>query len=252
MAKRTLLDMTQQVLLHIQSDKVNSINGTEEATDVANLIRDVYFQTIADSDWPHMREMISFTGLGDTDRPTHMKIGDTVQKIINDTIYYDVREAAGSNPVWRNVIYLEADDFLAKTLPRGANLSNDNIVEVTDPQSIYIMNDVGPMYCTSFNDENIVFDAFDSGVDTTLTGSKSQALAYIEPTFSLEDSAIPDLPSKNFPEFLAECKSVAMVTIAQEADPKQEQVAQRLRKRFELNKWRTRGGIRNSSNFGRS
>tara|TARA_Y100000310_G_scaffold103515_1_gene101894 strand:- start:2140 stop:2895 length:756 start_codon:yes stop_codon:yes gene_type:complete len=251
MAKRTVLDMTQDILIHIGSESVNSINDTDESTDVSKIIRSVYFQTLADSDWPHLRTMINFTGLGDTTTPTHMKILDNIQKIDNKTIYYDVREEATDNPVYRNIKYLEPDVFLAKILPRGANLSDTNIVEVTDPVNFYIFNDVGPTFCTSFDDENVIFDAFDAGVDTTLTGSKSNVLAYREPTFSLTDTHVPDLPSKNFPEFLAECKSAAMVAVAQEADPKQEQVAKRLRRRSEITKWRTRGGIRRPDDYGR-
>ena len=251
MARLTLLDMTQRCLRHIASDKVNSINDTEESVDVANLIRDVYFDMMANSDWPHLRDAINLTGLGDTARPTHMKIEDNFQKIDNETVWYDVRELATNDPTYRNITYLEPDEFLLKILPRASHLSNDNTVQITDPVRLYILNDTGPTVCTSFDDETIIFDAFDSAVDTTLTGTKVNAMGYREPSLVLADSTIPDLPSKNFPELLAECKSVVSITVAQEPDRKQEQIATRLRNRSEREKWRTRGGIRFPEHYGR-
>ncbi len=244
MAKKSVLDLVQETLSSLGSDNVNSIDDTQEATDVAKIVREVYFEILSESNWPHLRTMINLTGLGDTALPTSMTIADTIQKIDNDTIYYDARTTSTADPNYQRVLWKEPEEFLSIVLPRGLNVSDANIQEITSPVRLYIYNDRAPVNVTSFDDETLIFDAFDSDVDTTLAGTKSQVLAYKEPTFSLTDSHVPDLPSKNFPQFLAEVKSVAAIEIAQIVNPKQEQVSTRQRKRLQTEKWRTRDGIR--------
>ena len=251
MAKRSLLDLTQGVLVHIGSDSVNSITDTQEATDVARIIRDVYFELIDGADYAHLRTMVTFNSSGDVAIPTTMSLADDIQKIDNRTISYDARAEVGDDPSYKKIGYLEPDAFLDQVLPRGLNLSDSNIQEVTDPVKFYILNDTPPTWCTSFNDEDLIFDSFDSDVDTTLQTSKVQVLGYKEPLFTLTDTFVPDLPSRQFSQLLAEAKSVAMLSIAQVVDPKQEQLALRFRRRYEVEKWRTRHGTI-QYRFGRS
>lgn len=253
MAKMTVLDIVQSVLTSMGSDEVNTIDATPEASDVAAIVRDCYFNIINSKDWPHLRQVISPTPFAETARPTHMRIEDPIQKIINDTMYYDVRVDAADDPDWRRVQYLELDVFLKNTMSRGVNVSDDNVQTVIDPSGFrfYVYNDRGPTYYTSVDDETLIFDSFNKDVDSSLQNDKTQVMAYKEPTFTLSDSHVPDLPSKAFPYLLAEVKSVASIEIAQAANPKQEQTSRYYKGWMALEKWRTRGGIRNLNNFGR-
>ena len=253
MAKMTVLEMTQAVLNSMGSDEVNSISDTPEATDVATTIRDVYFNIIHSKDWPHLRELIRPTSGGNPARPTHMTIEDNIQKLLNETMYYDYRDTVAGDPEWTLVKYLEIDDFLKHTMRRGDALSDTNVQSVTDPSGFvfYVYNDRAPKYFTSVDDETLIFDAFNSAVDSTLQTSKMQVVAYKEPVFTLSDSFVPDLPSKVFPYLLAEVKSVCSIEIAQVANAKQEQTSRAYKGWMALEKWRTRGGIRNLNNFGR-
>jgi len=253
MAKMTVLDIVQATLTSMGSDEVNTIDATPEAYDVAHIVRDCYFNIINSKDWPHLRRVISPTPFADPARPTHMNIEDPIQKIANDTMYYDVREDVSDDPEWRLIKYLELDDFMKYTMSRSTALSDSNVDLVVDPSGFrfYIYNDRGPTYYTSVDDETLIFDSYDSTVEASLQNDKAQVTAYKEPTFSVTDTHVPDLPSKIFPYLLAEVKSVASIEIAQTANPKQEQTSRAYKGWMALEKWRTRGGIRNLHNFGR-
>lgn len=253
MAKMNVLDIVQATLTSMGSDEVNTIDATPEAYDVAHIVRDCYFNIINSKDWPHLREVISPTPFADPARPTHMKIEDDIQKIINDTMYYDMRVEVTDDPDWARVQYLELDVFLQNTMSRGTNLSNGNVQTVIDPSGFrfYVYNDRAPSYYTSADDETLIFDAYNKEVDVTLQNDKVQVMAYKEPVFTLTDTFVPDLPSKVFPYLLAEVKSVASLEIAQTANAKQEQTSRAYKGWMALEKWRTRGGIRNLNNFGR-
>lgn len=225
--KLTLLDMTQKVLESIGSDKVSDISETEEALEVSYLIRDVFFEMITDYDRPHLMRSLTVTNVGDTARPTLLTLPDNVLTIKTDTAYYDCRETVAGDPVLTNLQYLDLDEFISMFAHRSASLSESNVQEMTENVKFYILNDTAPKYYTLLNETTIVMDAFNSAVENTVQQSKFQIVGYVEPTWTHTNTAVPDLPSREFPEFLAECKSVAAVQIAQEANPKEEQRSRR-------------------------
>lgn len=250
MAKRSILDITQQALLNIGSDSVNSISDTDEARDVSFIIRDAYFDFIASQNWPHLREVINLSSVSDTSNPAQLILSDDIQKIDNDTLYYDTRQTSGGDPEMTRMTYCDPEVFLNDNLSLSSRKSDTNITEMTSPAKLYIFNDRAPTRFTSFDDELIIFDAYDSDVDTTLQGSKSTVLGYKETTFSLVDTFEVDLPSKAFPQFMADVKERVSLAIAQERDVKQEALTKSFKARSEGEKWRTRDGIR-KADFGR-
>lgn len=247
--KMTVLDMVQSALRSIGSDTVNSIDDTQESYDAAFMLKEVYFNLIHERYWPHLRERVQPEASGDADKPTVMRIPVPVQQIHEDTLYYDKRQALSDAPDYQRVHYLYPDEFFARQM----QLSNDqNAQAVVQNDVYYVYNDRAPEYFTSVDDEYLLFDAFDSDVDSTLQQSKCFVTVYKEPVFTLSDTFTPDLPSKNFPQLLAEFKSVVALELAQEANPKQEQIARRQRAWSSIEKYRSRqGGIRNATDFGR-
>lgn len=241
MAKMTVLEITQSALRNMGSDPIESIDDTEEATEVANIAKEVYEIMAVKQDWPHLRTVVNLTSPSDSSKPTHLQLDDTHQEIDPETIYYDKREDSGDDPLYERVRWCDPDQFLRLVLPRGRNLSDSNVEEVTDPVKFYVYNDRAPTYCTSFDDETIIFDSYDSDVDTNfLDGSKSTVVAYKESTFTVSDGHTPDIPSKNFPQYLAEVKAATMAAIGQEIDRKQEVVARELSNKYMHDKWRAK------------
>ncbi len=253
MSKQTVLEVTNAALNSIGSDSVDSINDTPEALDVANMARDVYFDIIHSRKWPHLRTILNPTEATGSTTPTYMTLPDTIQDIDVDTMYYDKKVQASDPPNYELVTYCHPDNFLKIVMSRSDSKDESNVDEITDSEGfkIYVYNDRAPSWFTSFNDATLVFDAYDSNLETKLQNSKAQVVAYKEPTFSVSDSHTPDLPSKAFPYYIAELKSVVAVEIAQEANPKQESISREHRSFSAIEKSRSnRDGIR-TPHFGR-
>ena len=87
-------------------------------------------------------------------------------------------------------------------------------------------------------------------LEDSLQKSKTQAIAYIIPSWTHTDSAIPDLPDEAFPALIEESKATAFFTLKQMINDKAEQKSQRQNRWLSRKVWRVNGGI-NYPNFGR-
>lgn len=221
----TLLDIVQDILSDMSSDNVNSINDTEESLQVARVVRTTFFEIISSADWPHLKEIFQLTGLGDTSKPTHMRLQTAISKV--ESVRYN-KSTAGKTEL-ADVIYISPEEFL--TMQAGLDSASTSNVLVTDVTGIqFVVNKKSmPSYWTSFDDDYIVMNSYNSDIDSSLQQSKTLCVGYKEPTFSLLDSYTPDLPSKAFSLLLAEAKSVCFNTLKQQPNAKEEQRVRRQR-----------------------
>lgn len=244
MDKMTLLELTQDILSSMDSDEVNSINDTVESSQVAAIIKNTYRAILTNRDWPHTKKLIELQASGNSTLPTHMSIVDDVKKI--DFVRYNVAKASdGARRKFADIHWLEVDDFLRRL--NALDNTKSNIMTVTDPSSnipLSIRTDLAPTYYTSFDDKNIVFDSFDSAVDSTLQTSKTQVYGYVYPQWQMQDDYIPDLPNTAFTLLLEESKSRAFIELKQIANQKAEQEAQRQNSWLSRRDRRIKGGIR--------
>lgn len=89
MANPTLLEMTQEVLSALDSDSVNSISDTVEATQVATIIKRKYYDIVSRGALPEQQVLGQLTASGDSTLPTLMYVpAGTVQ--IDWIKYFDV------------------------------------------------------------------------------------------------------------------------------------------------------------------
>jgi len=241
MPKMTLLELTQNILSDMDSDNVNSINDTVEALQVAEIIKTSYNEIVNSRRWPHLQMMTQLEASGDNLKPVWMKIPEAVSRL--EWINYDKIKTGDTATTYQEVTCLSPKDFLAIVMQR--NEDSSNVTEYTDYNGtpVLVITDSAPTYYTSFDDEYIVFDSYDSAVDTTLQQSKTQVEAYKEATWSAVDTFTPDLPAKAFPYLLAEAKSAAFTSLKQAPNPKEEQKARRQRTFLAREKWRQNGGI---------
>ena len=230
MPKLTLLDMTQRILSSMDADTVNSFSDTIESEQVAYVIRDVYYDIINNIEIPEHRKLITLTALGSTSTPTHMQIPDGVRRI--EEVRYNQVKSGATAKDYNRIYFMEPEDFLQLSLSR--NSTDSTIVTVTvDGGEVLIANNKAPDYYTTFDDSFLIFDSYDSAVDSTLQSSKFIVWAIQEPTFTMSDTFVPDLDVDCFPWLLNEAKSVAHVEINQRANPKAEQVALRQKIRWQ-------------------
>lgn len=239
--KMSLLQMVQDILNDMDSDEVNDIDDTVESAQVAQTIKTCYFEMIGNRNWPHLRKLITMDNYGDPAFPNYLVCPDNVKQL--EFFKYEKHKDGETKLDYQEVFWKEPEAFLRYTNSR--NSTNSNVQQVTDVSGVkmLILNDVAPTYWTSFNDVNIVTDSFDEAVDTTLQGSKTQCMAYVNPTWVHDNDAIPDLPIEAFPALLAEAKSTCFFNIKQMANQKIEQKANRQQRWLSRKAWKVKGGV---------
>lgn len=220
MPKMTLLEMTQDILSAMVSDEVNSITDTEESLAVAKLIRRTYYDLISNKKIPEHKTLFSLTGLADATKPTIMKVPDDITVV--DWVRYDKRVSAADTDVnFQAVNYCLPDAFLDLTNARDSDDTTVTTVQdttYTNNVKILIRNDENPQWYTTFDDEHIIFDAFDSAIDSTLSEGKTQCWGTKEPPFTLSDGFTPDIDSDFFPLLYSASKVVSFADIKQQAN----------------------------------
>lgn len=248
MAKMTLLDIVQDIMSDMDSDEINSISDTAESLQVAQIVKTTYYNIIDGKDFPWMYELFQLNTSGTTSRPTHMSLPDDIIDL--KWIKYNNKKSTDTKNKLEKVIYKTPEDFI--NIVDSRDSSSSNISVITDPSdiTINIYTDRGPMYFTSFDDETLVFDAYDSAKETNLTNSNTQVYGKRSVTFTLSDSFTPDLPVQMFSYLLNEAKSTAFLTLKQMANQKAEQQSVSQRRRMSQEAWKITNGI-TYGNYGR-
>jgi hypothetical protein len=225
MAKLTLLSMVQNILSSLDSDNVNTIDATPESSQVAEVIRETYFEILDRRNWEFMSVTGQLESVGDTDKPTKIKIPETFHRI--GCLKYKVNDPSDATAKWKELTYLYPYEFINKV--QGYDTSESNVTVYTNDSNVelYCKNDTDPSYYTSFDDQYIYFDNYDSSKDTTVQQSKTSVIAVKTKTFTLSDTFVPDLPDEMFSLLLSESKSTCHLLFKQQPNYKAEQVARR-------------------------
>jgi hypothetical protein len=242
MAKMSLLEIVQDILNDLDSDEVNSIDDTFESVQVAQMVKSTYIALMSNRNWAHQRQAIQFTASGDTALPTHVTVQTGIKEII--FINYNNIQEGETRKRYTKMTWLEPDDFLRMLNQRNNDESNVDVI--LDPTGVELMirNDINPRHYTTFDDETIIFDAYNQAIDATIQSSKIQAQAFVMNEWVHDDDAIPDLPEEAFTALLEEAKSRAMFKLKQTNDAKAEQEAGRQQRWLARKNWRVNGGIK--------
>lgn len=233
--KRTLLDLTQSILSSLNSDEVNSIGDTTESLQVAECIKTTYFNIISRVDLPEHYQLIPLDPSLSVIDPVVMTVPAGISKI--QWLKYfnsEVTDTTSAPQGYNYVTILPVKQYLDMVNAFNPSESNvlsftftDNINNFPGTYTFYYKNDKQPQYCTIINDFYVIFDGYDVSLDSTLQSSKTMAYGQVVPTFTMEDSFIPNLDESTFPLLLNEAKSLAFFELKQMPHAKAEQSAKR-------------------------
>lgn len=232
--KMTLLTMVQKVLSDMDAEPVNSIGDTVEATQVASIIEDTYYNIISNKNIPEFNHLIKLTALSSSATPTHFQYPTAVDKI--EKVWYDV--SSDGTFEYEEVKWMDPGDFLV--LVDSVTSSYTSVSDMKAGTNLRIRTDKHPQYYTSFDDTYIVMDSHLSTLDSTLQASKTRAAGVKIPVFdSTDDTYIALLDDNLFPLFLNESKSVCMSILKGAPDPKVDQAARRARYNYQNDRYKT-------------
>jgi len=255
--KRTLLDLTQDVLSALSSDEVNSIGDSTESLQVATIIKNKYFDIINRVNLTKHDQLVQLDPSLDPTIPVIMYVPDGVAEIVwlkyfntnlidpgavsshgkhdtNTDIVNFVDGIPQHVPGYAYVTILPVGQFIDMVNSFNPNSPNVDQFTFTDQgngfpgtYTFYYKNDRTPSFCTILNNYNVIFDSFDATQDSTLQTSKTMAWGRVIPTFKMEDSFIPDLDDESFTLLLNEAKALAYFELKQTIHPKAEQEIKR-------------------------
>ena len=239
----TLLELVQAILSSMDSDDVSSINETVEALQVANIVRDNFMLMVSNSLIPEHFTLSTLNSPASTSYPNYFSYPDGCKKL--EYIKYKTQDG------YVDLCYLSPEEFVNLSNKRDPDsLEVDEVVDYGGV-TLNIRTDKQPTYWTTFDDNNIVCDSYDSTEDPDyLLASKTQAYYSAIPTFTISDSFTPDIDDNLFPLLLSESKSTAWFELKQQAHTKAEQSSKRQLSRIQKN--RSRFDVDERVDFGRN
>ena len=243
--KKTLLQMVKDILSALDSDDVNTLSDSNEALQVASIIRSTYYESIAPRYVPSTERLLKITAASDSNFPTTFSYADNVRNV--QKLWYNVGTV--SAPEMRELHYLRPEEFLKQIDPAG-----EDYVLVSDPYSgvpLKIRTDQHPHYYTSFDDVTVYCDSYDSTVDNTLVAAKIRAIGSVFPNFELEDDFEVELSPQYFPYLEAEARSMCFEVLKGGTTPKVDQAARRQKAYIQNDKDRTKQPV-GWSTYGRN
>ena len=243
--KKTLLQIVKDILSVLDSDDVNTLSDSLEAQAVAEVVEATYYDIISMRHLPEHKSFTKLAAASDSEFPTHFSYPTNTNSI--ERVWYDVSDDDSFE--YREIEFLEPIEFIER-----ADQRSDNYVLVDDKKAgtkIRVGTDAPPYYYTSFDDENIVFDSYDSTVDDTMMESKTRAYGIIYPEFNRYlDTFVPDLDADKFPYLISEAKSRAMDIFKGGTSQKVEQAARRNKSATRNKNFRSNRGV-NWNDYGR-
>lgn len=213
--------MVQRILGSMDSDEVDAIGETPEAQEVANIIKECYFDIVGKMDLPEHNQIFQLTPSTDDTKPTLMFLPNTVMDL--DSIDYNIGEI--DDPNYANVYFVPFDEFLRRNSSFRIDQDEVGSMEVETGRGTFLikfMNDRFPSYYTTIDDNTLLFDAYDALEEDTLTGIRTLGKGTIIPTFVLEDDFIPDLDARQFQLLLQSAKAQSFIELKQIENPKAE------------------------------
>lgn len=246
--KYTLLELVKIVLSSIDGDEVDSITETTEAFQVAYIIRHVYNRIVVSADLPKYTTVFN---LLETDASTPIIMTRPIDVVNIEWIKYDNRTVDDTDPSYRTVKPLSINEFL--DLMYQLDLSDTDVSSVdytantSDTLKILYRTDKHPTYYTALNDRTLIFDSYNSDVETYLAGNRSLGKGQFTNTFTFSDAFIPTLDDNQFELLVNEAKSWAAAELRQSTNIKAEQAA----RHGWINLQRTKNAISLESNLQR-
>lgn len=219
--------MVQRILGSMDSDEVNTIGETAESTEVANIVKECYFDIVSRMDLPETEQLFQLVPSTDNLKPTIMYLPESVMDL--KTLKYNTSDS-NLNPLFTELYFLPLDEFVRRNFAMSLDTNVIGTMEVETDRGHFLfkyMTDRFPSYYTTIDDNTLLFDAYKNSVEDTLTAVRTMCWGQVSPTFEMEDEFVPELDARQFQLLLQAAKSQAFVEMKQIENPKAEKKERR-------------------------
>jgi hypothetical protein len=210
--------MVQLILSAMDSDEVNSVGDTVEATQVAKIIKSVFYDMATDLNLPEHESAFQLVASGDPTKPTLMSVPENVT-LMKD-VYYNYILDGSTVPEYHRVEFKPFIDFVKRQQSYKDDTTSVNMTVRFNNENFVMRvrtNDM-PRYYTTIDDNQIIFDSYDEDEASTLQKSKTLCQGTIYPPFNIEDTFYPDLDPTQYSLLINRAKVRAFNELKQQAN----------------------------------
>lgn len=226
--KRTLLEMTQDILVSLDGDEVTDIADTAESAQVAAIIRQCFYEIAANAKLPEHHALFELTETSSSS-PTIMTKPTDVLTI--EWIKYDNKLTADTPTDYRDVRFVNRKYLIELGLGLDTtdttNVGTFNYTIGSDIFPFPHLKTQFPMYYTTYDDSTIVFDGYYSAEDTFLRKTKTMCYGLKESSWTHSNSAVPSLDHKLHNLLFQEAKAQCFNELKQVDNARAEKKARR-------------------------
>ncbi len=224
MAKRTILQLVQELGEGIGSDEIDSLDETIEASEIASILKQTVDVIISRKRWEFLKDRVRQL---DARVTTSTQLNTlTIPSDVTRVNCLKYRNTENTRTEFTLIEYMQPCEFLEFVQARDSTDSNITAIANEDGVLINVITDAPPTRWTSFDEELITFDAYDAALGTGNLIVDSVIIADIVPVIDYTDaSATLKLPERMESLVYNEALSTCNYRLRQTRDPKADRVA---------------------------
>ena len=227
MAKRTILQLVQQLGEAIGSDEIDTLDETIEASEIATILEQTVTEITSRKRWEFTKDRVRQLDnrAGDSTQLNTLVIPSDVTRI-SCLRYRDTSNT--SVTTFLDLLYMQPCEFIEYVQARDSSDANITAIPNDDGVLINVLTDNTPTRWTSFDEETITFDAYDASLGAGNLIVDSVIIADIVPVIDFTDpTATLKVPERMETLVYNEALSTCAIRLRQTVDPKAERVARR-------------------------
>ena len=217
--RKNLLEMVQTILAALDSDEVNSINDTIESTQIVSILESVFYDMITADTMPEHGTAFQLNASLDIAKPCLMTVPSNVTNVKD--VRYDYKKAGEVNSNYTLIKYQPFDEFLLfqQALRNDATGVGSMVIQYNQENYSFVYrNNFMPSFYTVIDDNTLMFDAYDSTLDSTLQKSKTLCTGTVFPPFTKTNTFVPNLDITQFSLLINKAKVRAFNELKQQAN----------------------------------
>lgn len=246
----TNLEVLNKCMDVINADNVSAVDENDRAGRIFSIMEDVYYDLLTRIDHPYHETLQVLTSPASTSTPTHLTLSSGATDYVKDIsrLEYNVEDTNTTTaPDFKKLYYIDPTEFL----DRSEMWENYDVVAITANALVRIGNDKDPTYYTSFDQQTLVLDSYDSAVLTYIPSTRVRAIVRKVPDFTVGDSGVQTLDDMYFPTYVSECQSRTHAILKDNVNRKVEEYARRNRVSQQNDKFKVKKE-NGRPNFGRT